>query len=639
MLVSEGGMPHACGVCVLALRGVCHAPEARPLHSRTAHYMATPSDVTASSALVASAAAVSVATMRARAGRCATRKRHRSAVALAVASVDAGLSSEVVVGKYQALTKIRLRTEPNVNSQPTGSVLEAGDIFDTDEVVVDERLAYLRVSGRGWVFHVGISGEWLGRPIIRRLEYGQHRSSDDMREAEAEAAAEKSAAEKAAAKAPQGPSDNSVARLLSWGRTQRTMKIHPAVAARGSHLVVSMPIRAKTPLVGVMADHFIEPILPEDPNEHGPAIPTTAEKLLSVAPLEAWHFQLAMRLVKEEARPRSPLTPYLQSLPRRASAPVLWSDEQVNELQYEPLRRVLRHRASAISDFHSKHLSAESCDLQKFMSYVATANARSVELEPGRHALVPLVDLVGPPETVTDEPSAPSCRVQVEGSGQDTVVLLCAARDLRPGDVLTCDAGVTDDDMVLKHGVAMECENSAVNVTVCVEEGLANAWQAKVLTRNLPVRPGRLPGDLVFDGQIRRSSDVSDALGANIVYAARVLACESEEDLEVFVGDVGGNVPLTGPSMGLVGLYGEYRAACIRTLTRMVRACRGEFPTTVKEDADCLLQISDYRRHPIAYRLGKKLVLDDTLKMLEEESAKAGEGSGALPFAVTGARV
>ena len=51
-----------------------------------------------------------------------------------------------------------------------------------------------------------------------------------------------------------------------------------------------------------------------------------------------WYAQLALKLLHEQALgPKSQYADYLAALPRRVDLPVLWSGEELQQLQYGPL--------------------------------------------------------------------------------------------------------------------------------------------------------------------------------------------------------------------------------------------------------------------------------------------------------------
>lgn len=66
-------------------------------------------------------------------------------------------------------TTIRLRSGPSMDSAPTGLVAKAGEMFEAAEVVQGDGMTYLRVGDRGWVFDIGLSGEWAGKSIVHRV--------------------------------------------------------------------------------------------------------------------------------------------------------------------------------------------------------------------------------------------------------------------------------------------------------------------------------------------------------------------------------------------------------------------------------------------------------------------------------------
>lgn len=75
-------------------------------------------------------------------------------------------------GFYTAYTKIRLRTAPDINSEPTGDVVKAGEVFEVTDVVfpIDSgSQGYVLLGDRGWVFDRGVAGTWVGKKIIMRI--------------------------------------------------------------------------------------------------------------------------------------------------------------------------------------------------------------------------------------------------------------------------------------------------------------------------------------------------------------------------------------------------------------------------------------------------------------------------------------
>eukprot|EP00439_Symbiodinium_sp_Y106_P056200 s4376_g7.t2 len=81
------------------------------------------------------------------------------------------VASALLPGKYRSLTKIRLRKEPDTNSEPTGESLSAGEVFEAIEALSpsDDGIGYLKVAG-GWVFDQGIAGRWRGKAIVEAIQ-------------------------------------------------------------------------------------------------------------------------------------------------------------------------------------------------------------------------------------------------------------------------------------------------------------------------------------------------------------------------------------------------------------------------------------------------------------------------------------
>eukprot|EP00933_Yihiella_yeosuensis_P034540 TRINITY_DN28014_c0_g1_i2.p1 TRINITY_DN28014_c0_g1~~TRINITY_DN28014_c0_g1_i2.p1 ORF type:complete len:604 (+),score=160.86 TRINITY_DN28014_c0_g1_i2:55-1812(+) len=76
-------------------------------------------------------------------------------------------------GKYRALTKIRLRKDPDVSAEASGGVLVAGEEFEVEEALAPHApggLGYLRLSdSSGWAFDTGVAGRWAGKPIVEAV--------------------------------------------------------------------------------------------------------------------------------------------------------------------------------------------------------------------------------------------------------------------------------------------------------------------------------------------------------------------------------------------------------------------------------------------------------------------------------------
>lgn len=83
--------------------------------------------------------------------------------------------------RFRALARIKLREAPNTASEPTGEMLEVGEIFEALEAAEvgsaqPQSMSgrrYLRVVGRrGWAFDKGVAGKWSGLPIVESAEIG-----------------------------------------------------------------------------------------------------------------------------------------------------------------------------------------------------------------------------------------------------------------------------------------------------------------------------------------------------------------------------------------------------------------------------------------------------------------------------------
>eukprot|EP00929_Paragymnodinium_shiwhaense_P024144 TRINITY_DN14960_c0_g1_i1.p1 TRINITY_DN14960_c0_g1~~TRINITY_DN14960_c0_g1_i1.p1 ORF type:complete len:557 (-),score=139.34 TRINITY_DN14960_c0_g1_i1:152-1822(-) len=86
----------------------------------------------------------------------------------------AAVATEVapLLGKYKALTKIRLREQPDVKAEPTGGIVEINEVLDVTDAVPagPGGMGYLYIGSRkGWIFDKGVAGAWVGKSIVQRI--------------------------------------------------------------------------------------------------------------------------------------------------------------------------------------------------------------------------------------------------------------------------------------------------------------------------------------------------------------------------------------------------------------------------------------------------------------------------------------
>lgn len=524
----------------------------------------------------------------------------------------------------------------------------------------------LRVNGKsGWAFATGVSGSWAGKPICELVPEDQvQKSIEDLQKERAEEAARKAAEEerrrdeadeRAAAGAelggaPAEPTEMSLLRLLSRarGRTD-VMKVHPGLSIQGPRLIVSMPVSAETPLIGVLPGFVLTDELPLKgalTGADGAEGADSTEELQGLvesaagSPVDSPELRLGLQLMWEKSRGLfSWWEPYVASLPPRAAPPLAWGDTELAELQYAPAKQGVSEEVEGLRSFADACLKPESMGglpgdaLKELRWAVAVARQRAVDLGGGRSGLVPLVDLVGPPEADGDE--GPSCKLVAEGPVQ----VLYAARNLKPGDVLTRDAGLAGEEYLFRRGLPPRqlAADEPLQVWGLVAEGAA-LWQLKAITAAVPTRPGRMAGDVHVRGEVRRGELLEEMISESLFHAARVLSCEAEEELEVYVGEPQDVPVVAGDSRGFAGLFGDRRTACV---DRMIGLLKGasEFPTTLQEDEKQLPDLQGWKRAAVTFRMEKKRVLQEVVQKLEEakeDSEGGGGGGGALPFAVTG---
>eukprot|EP00435_Cladocopium_sp_Y103_P034077 s2715_g8.t1 len=184
-------------------------------------------------------------------------------------------------------------------------------------------------------------------------------------------------------------------------------------------------------------------------------------------------------------------------------------------------------------------------------------------------------------------------------------------RQLSPSELLFCYGRSLPEDFV-----------ATLEVKACIENAPAQLQQ-------LPgARPGRLPGDLLLQGTLRpwaryeeedgtRLDDLKAMIDENFLSAALILA---KEQLEV--GD-------------FVNLTGRRKLRCLEELLRLLRSCRGEFATSLKEDSKQLASTQGCRRLALQHRVSSKRALRLVIEEVKEAVARAEDGGG-LPFAFSG---
>jgi len=451
-----------------------------------------------------------------------------------------------------------------------------------------------------------------------------------------------------------------VANLLSWARKQSAMKVHPGVVARGMSLVTSMAISRGTPLIGVMSSLYFgeQDVFGRSAGPNlGKQSATEAEcqrLMQAVSEPTQWPLRLAVRLLRESNDPESPWQPHVRTLAPCPRAPLLWSLDKASELQYLPAKRALKEELLRFQRFFDTHFDGQTVmdmnvEEATLGSWVAAAASRAVEVEPGCHVLMPLMGLVCPPEALAFEsicrgaevPPA-SCVLTVEGTQEQGLCVLCAERNLQPGEVLTRDAGLSADELLLRHGLATS-RNPVDDVVMWAHIGDASMkrWQLHAIERRATTEPGVAKGDVLIRSRVRRGRKLSQAIDADLLHSARVLACKREEDL-YGVGEWAGD-PVEH-ARGFRGVGSELRRACLLWLEVAVLQCLQSFETSIEEDEELLATLRGHRRTPVAYRLEKKRILKDVLQLLQDAKDKEVQrraqrkASSGLPRAVTGRR-
>lgn len=454
-------------------------------------------------------------------------------------------------------------------------------------------------------------------------------------------------------------SDVALGVLLQWCKMQPSLMIHPGIVAGTGCLKTSMPVLKGTPLIGVRPAAYLSerPV----PGGGDSALSDAArEELLGAFQRpESWPFRLALRMHEEARNPSSPWQRYLASLAPRPAAPFLWSMQQVIELQYIPVKRAIRDQLQEVRAFHCQVATAGLCegsdeDLLSIGCLVASAAAGGIRIQPDAWATMPLIDLVGPPEmAVTDEmvfghlAREPSCLLEVEGDLEDGSVVLFAARDLSPGEVLTRDLGLPADETLLRYGLCPSRGHPGDSCVVWagVDRDNMEGWRIVEFKRAMKreVEAGVDANKLFVEARIRPGKTLAEAVDKTLVHAARVLSCKTEDAF--YGGKEWARNEKPGESKGLRGLKGlstEYRRNTLTALSDLLKGAVAAFETSIVEDQQIFPRAQRHHRVAIAYRLGKKRLINEVEGVVsdtqdrEMQNRRSIQVLKGLPAAVTG---
>ncbi|GLC45357.1 hypothetical protein PLESTB_000313900 [Pleodorina starrii] len=190
---------------------------------------------------------------------------------------------------------------------------------------------------------------------------------------------------------------------------------------------------------------------------------TTVGKLAAAAGLEPW-LQLALQLVADRfGSVKSELAPFAESIPEDLDSPLLWSEEELRELQgtqvLQTLGGYMSFFRSTFSQLQSGLFAASPAafppavfSLPHFLWAVAAVRSRShAPLDGAKIALTPLTELVSHRRASNSKLSVRSAGL----FGRGQVLVVEATRPIRKGEALSMDygPGKLDGPVLLDYGV------------------------------------------------------------------------------------------------------------------------------------------------------------------------------------------
>ncbi|CAK9002451.1 unnamed protein product [Durusdinium trenchii] len=442
------------------------------------------------------------------------------------------------------------------------------------------------------------------------------------------------------------PSEVKLGKLLTWARKQDSMKLHPCLTIGQSQLQLSVPVAAGTPIIGVLEDAFLG--ISDGREKPWQRISEAARNQHP----EWWSLHLGINVVKECLSPSSELwEAYIKSVAPQPASALFWSPPQAQQLQDAIMKKKLQSRIKAIQDFHKEVVVPAFDDVPAPSDFevaqgIVTAASRGIEVRPGRRALLPLLDLVGPPEAtvLAGTPAESNCELQIErkgGPGGKDIAILLASRDLKEGEKLCRPMEIPPDDLLLDHGLSTTRPDD-VTIHVGLKKGVVQPWQLSTLRKVMDLAPDNKPGDWVASAKVRRSSTLIKTFDPKLLAAARVLSGKSREDVLGAEWNLMSNEEML--NSGLEGLSATHRRRALWVLKQAVEGALASYETTLTEDEEVVQQLEGRERAALAYRIGKKRVLQDAREKLEKADEKIRikrarrEKESSLPTAVTGKR-
>lgn len=216
-----------------------------------------------------------------------------------------------------------------------------------------------------------------------------------------------------------------------------------------------------------------------DPTRFETPLLENAQKLMNSLNVKQWRARLAIALLSERVRPRSPYKAYIRNLPYEFwGVPCFYSRFEFQLLQDLPLTKRIQDRCIFLGDFSSNVVtplyqstldpfSGHKADMNAFGWGFATAASRTIRdvevVGENGQVMIPIIDIASHSFT-------PNCKIVNNG----TYFLLQANRPIHANEEITINYGpLSNDELLEDYGFTMD-DNPYNKMQLCFDATLLN---------------------------------------------------------------------------------------------------------------------------------------------------------------------